>query len=131
MVDGWSEWPNSELWIILLKMISILMKSKKITGLFKNQFFLPGMKPNFYVSRAFLSKRIYFMLYAVLTGKNTNEKNLLCYTSHCILNSQNFCIKCFFQCMPLVPAVFAVVSTQQSALGPRGGLRPTLLVGNT
>jgi hypothetical protein len=31
---------------------------------------------------------------------------------------------------PLVPAAFAVVSTQQSALGPRGGLWPVLLVGN-
>jgi hypothetical protein len=29
-----------------------------------------------------------------------------------------------------VPAAFAVVSTQQSALGPRGGLWPLLLVGN-
>jgi hypothetical protein len=31
---------------------------------------------------------------------------------------------------PLVPAVFAVVSTHRSALGPRGGLSPVLLVGN-
>jgi hypothetical protein len=31
---------------------------------------------------------------------------------------------------PLVPAAFAVVSTHQSALGPRGGLWPVLLVGN-
>jgi hypothetical protein len=31
---------------------------------------------------------------------------------------------------PLVPAVFAVVSTYQSALGWRGGLWPVLLVGN-
>jgi hypothetical protein len=30
----------------------------------------------------------------------------------------------------LVPAAFAVVSTHQSALGPRGGLWPVLLVGN-
>jgi hypothetical protein len=28
--------------------------------------------------------------------------------------------------MPLVPAAFAVVSTHQPALGPRGGLRPVL-----
>jgi hypothetical protein len=32
---------------------------------------------------------------------------------------------------PLVPAVFAVVSTHQSALGSRGGLWPVLLVVNT
>jgi hypothetical protein len=31
---------------------------------------------------------------------------------------------------PSVPAAFAVVSTHQSALGPRGGLRPVLLVVN-
>jgi hypothetical protein len=30
---------------------------------------------------------------------------------------------------PLVSAAFAVVSTHQSALGPRGGLWPVLLVG--
>jgi hypothetical protein len=29
---------------------------------------------------------------------------------------------------PLVPAVLAIVSTYQSALGPRGGLWPVLLV---
>jgi hypothetical protein len=32
---------------------------------------------------------------------------------------------------PLVPAVFAVVSTHQSALSPRGGLWPVLLVYNS
>jgi hypothetical protein len=31
---------------------------------------------------------------------------------------------------PLVPAAYAVVSIHQSALGPRGGLWPVLLVGN-
>jgi hypothetical protein len=31
---------------------------------------------------------------------------------------------------PLVPAVFAVLSTHQSALGPRGGSWPVLFVGN-
>jgi hypothetical protein len=31
---------------------------------------------------------------------------------------------------PLIPAAFAVVSTHQPALGPRGGLWPVLLVGN-
>jgi hypothetical protein len=31
---------------------------------------------------------------------------------------------------PLVPAVFAVVSTHQPALGPRGGLWPVLLICN-
>jgi hypothetical protein len=34
------------------------------------------------------------------------------------------------QVKPLVPAAFAVVSTHQSALGPRGGLWPVLLVVN-
>jgi hypothetical protein len=31
---------------------------------------------------------------------------------------------------PLVPAAFAVVSTHQPALGPRGGLWPVLLMCN-
>jgi hypothetical protein len=31
---------------------------------------------------------------------------------------------------PLVPAAFAVVSTHQPALGPRGGLWPVLLICN-
>jgi hypothetical protein len=31
---------------------------------------------------------------------------------------------------PLVPAAFTVVSTDQSALGPRGGLWPVLLMWN-
>jgi hypothetical protein len=31
---------------------------------------------------------------------------------------------------PLVPVAFAVVSTHQSALGPRGGLWPVLLMCN-
>jgi hypothetical protein len=40
-------------------------------------------------------------------------------------------LPCFgMHAKPLVPAVFAIVSTHQSAVGPRGGLWPIFLICN-
>jgi hypothetical protein len=65
--------------------------------------------------------------YAPLVGHPMGDQKFI------ISNSEEFltCIpKHGRHVKPLVPAAFAVVSTHQSALGPRGGLWPVLLVGN-
>jgi hypothetical protein len=48
-----------------------------------------------------------------------SDQNLLCRAPPCLRHVK-----------PLVPAAFAVVSTHQSALGPRGGLWLVLVVGD-
>jgi hypothetical protein len=57
------------------------------------------------------------------------EGGLYVYNMHNILE-KHFSISIESAVKPLVPAAFAVVSTHQSALGPRGGLWPVLLVRN-
>jgi hypothetical protein len=60
------------------------------------------------------------MLSNVIVSHRRGDQNLLSRAPPCFEK----------QVKPLVPAAFVVVSTHQLALGPRGGLRPVLLICN-